>query len=212
MDLGLGNLIELKRRLLPATMLTQTTYDAAVAQVGRGVAGLFDKHCNRQFARATGAIDYFSADRTTYIASRYPIESVVGISQREGSADAWPTEDTSLIFNADYSAGLLQFGAPLGSHLSQCRLTYTGGYWYDTSETDPPSRTPAAGATLLPDDVKEAWYLQCEAEWQVRDKLGLNLIKTGLGKDEQPTPGLQSLVLIPVVKIILDGHIRFQIT
>lgn len=212
MDLGLGNLIELKRRLLPATMLTQTTYDAAVTQIGRGVAGLFEKFCNRQFARLAGAVDQFSGDRTSYITARYPLETITTLEQRDTISTGWVVQSLDLIINRDDSAGLLQFGAVLGSYLSQCRLTYTGGSWFDTSETDPPSRTPPAGATLLPDDVKEAWFLQCEAEWQVRDKLGTNLLKAGGGEAALLGLSLPGLDLIPIVKTKLAGHRRFQIT
>lgn len=211
MDLGLGNLIELKRRLLAATMLTQTTYDSAITAIGRGVAGAFDKHCNRQFARLAGAVDQFSADRMSYTLARFPLETLTTIEQRDDVAGGWVAQTVNdVVVNRDDAAGLLHFGTTLGSHLSQVRVTYTGGYWYDTAETE--DTTQPLGSTKLPYDVKEAWYLQCEAVWAVRDKIGSGLVKTGGGDAALLGLSLPGLDLIPLVKQILAGHTRYQIT
>jgi hypothetical protein len=205
MDLALGNLIELKRRILPATMLTQTTYDAAITAIGRGVAGLFDKHCNRKLGRLSGAQDQFSADRLSYTLERYPVESITTIEQRDTLDGGWETLAADTIINQDLTAGLLHFGTSLGSYLSQVRITYVGGYWYDTAETE--DTTLPTGATRVPYDVKEAWFLQCQEVWDKRDKLGVSLVSA---PDAQSK--LSALELIPQVKQLLQGHIRFQMT
>lgn len=206
MDLGLGNLIELKRRLLAATMLTQTTYDSAITAIGRGVAGAFDKHCNRQFARLAGAVDQFSADRVSYTLSRYPLETLTTVEQRDDLNAGWVAQTVNdLVINRDDAAGLLQFGTTLGSHLSQVRITYTGGYWYDTAETEDTAQP--VNSTKLPFDVKEAWFLQCQEIWDKRDKLGLSLVAA---------PDVQSKVaaieFAPIVQKMLAGHVRYQLT
>ncbi len=212
MDLGLGNLIELKRRLLAATMLSQTTYDGTITQIGRGVAGLFDKHCNRKFARLVDAVDQFSADRTSYIVERYPIEDIGLWQQRDDIATGFQEIDGEPTINRDESAGLLQFGDVLGSYLSQVRVTYTGGYWYDTTE-DATGVKPAA-ATQLPHDVKEAWFLQCQEVWDKRDKLGISLIaKPEVESKIASMRFISSITDAPtVVQALLEKHRRFQIT
>ncbi len=209
-DLALGNLIELKRRLLPATLLTQTTYDETITAIGRGVAGLMDKKCNRKFARSTAAQDQFSADRLSYVVERFPVESITTIEIRDNIDAGWVTQDSSLILNRDDAAGLIHFGTIIASHLAQVRLTYSGGYWYDTAETE--DTALPSGATRVPYDVKEAWYLQCESVWQVRDKLGTNILSAGGGGGALLGMSLPGLDLIPMVKQILGGHQRFQMT
>jgi hypothetical protein len=206
MDLGLGNLIELKRRLLPATMLAQTTYDGAVAQIGRGVAGLFDAHCNRQFARLAGAVEQFNAERMNYILSRYPIETITTVEERSDMTSGWiALAVTDLIQNRDDSAGLLQFASVQGIYLDQIRVTYTGGYWYDTTEDG--TGVQPVGSTLLPYDVKEAWFLQCQEIWDKRDKLGLSLI----AKPETDS-AVGKMQLTEITKTMLQGRIRYQMT
>lgn len=206
MDLGLGNLNELKRRLLPATMQSQTTYDTAIASTGRGVAGLFDSYCNRKFARLAGAQDQFTADRRVWTTQRYPVEVVTGLEMRDTLQTDWRTLVVNeLIINYDLSAGLIQFGAMLGIYLTHLRLTYTGGYWYDTSEDG--SGVMPVGATALPGDVKEAWFLQAAEVWDKRDQIGLSLIT----KPEEWTT-VSKIDLAQIVRQMIDGYRRMQIT
>jgi hypothetical protein len=206
MDLGLGNLIELKRRLLPATMLAQTTYDGTVAQIGRGVAALFDAHCNRKFARLAGAVEQFNAERMSYILSRYPVETVTTVEERSDMTSGWiALAITDLVENRDDSAGLLQFASIQGIYLDQLRVTYTGGYWYDTTEDG--TGVQPGGSALLPYDVKEAWFLQCQEIWDKRDKLGLSLIAK-----PETNSAVGKMQLSEITKTMLQGRLRYQMT
>lgn len=206
MDLILGNLAALKRRLLPSTMLAQATYDAVITQIGRGVGSLFDRHCNRELVRVAGAVDQFSADRMSWVLRRYPVESITSIEARSSMTDGWVAlSPNDVIRNRDDEAGLVRFGAVQGDESSELRITYTGGYWVDTSEDGSAVQPP--GATALPFDLVEAWYLQCEAAWGSRDKLGAGLVKDS--NREAPILGLD---IVPKVKRILEKHVRMQIT
>src|SRR6185503_741 len=91
MNLGLGNLDELKRHLLSESMRAQTDYDAKITAIGRGVAGQFDKYCNRSFERAVDAKAEFNSDRDHYYLPRYPIESITSVEQRTTLAEGWVT-------------------------------------------------------------------------------------------------------------------------
>lgn len=205
-NLGLGNLIELKRRLLPATMLTQSTYDATVTQIGRGVAVSFDSFCNRHFERVAGAVDQFSADRIGWVLRRFPVEVITSIEVRDDVAAGWIAHEiNSIVEGRDDEAGILKFGSTQGVHLSDVRVTYTGGYWFDIEEDL--AGTQPAGSTLVPDDVKEAWFLQSAHIWDIRDKLGVSLISDPNAKSK-----LATLELIPEVEQILRSRIRYQIT
>jgi hypothetical protein len=211
MNLGLGNLIELKRYLLAGSLVGGADYDRAITAIGKGVAGLFNKHCNRVFERAAGAVDQFSADRRLWITRRYPIETIASIEQRDTMQGGWVALTLNdVIMNRDDAVGIIKFGAVQGSHQSEMRLTYTGGYWFDSTEADPPSEVPPGGATLLPGDVKEAWYLQCAEVWEKKDKLGTSI--TGSGGATFVAQLLAGLTLVPLVKEKLAGYIRYQVT
>lgn len=207
MNLGLGNLIELKRQLLPATLLTGTTYNAAITAIGSGVARQMDKHCNRIFERSAAAIDTFTADRDTFTVRRFPLELVSKIEQKD-VAGTWTQLSLSSVIaypNDPEENGMIQFTGPLGNYTSIVRVTYTGGYWFDTDESE--AGTMPTGATKLPDDVKLAWFLQCREIWSKMDKVGVTL-----SSEPDKAQVLTKLDLIPEVKDILSGYIRYQMT
>jgi len=209
MNLGLGNLIELKRYLLVTPgLVAGTDFDAAITAIGKGVAKLFDKSCVRSFERVVGAVDQCSADRRIWIVRKYPLESIASVEQRDSMAGGWQALTVNdVILNRDDGIGLLKFGAMQGTHLSQLRITYTGGYWFDTSEDG--SGVVPVGATQLPDDVKEAWFLQCAEVWAKKDKLGKSITKDDTTFVSQL---LMSLDLVPLVEQTLNGHMRYQLT
>jgi hypothetical protein len=209
MDLGLGNLIELKKQVLPPVMQAQTAYDLLIQAIGIGVAKRFDKLANRKFARVVNDTCSFSADCDHFHLPRYPLESVSLIEQRDSIQTGWFTRDASTIMQMRESSGMIAFGGTLGSYFSTLRVTYTGGYWYDTSEDG--SGTLPSGATKLPDDVKLAWYLQCRKVWQSIDKLGTKILQGESGPGTV-TDSLAALEIVPDVKGILGGYMRYQMT
>lgn len=136
MDLGLGNLTQLKAHLLNEALRSSTTYDAALAALGKGVAARFEGHCNRLFGRVVGGTHECSAARDHVVLPRYPVESVSAISLRETMAAGWVDQGTvsDIIENISESSGLVHFGSQLSALSSaRLRLTYTGGFWYPTS-------------------------------------------------------------------------------
>ncbi len=204
MDLGLGNLIELKRQLLPVALLGDTDYDARITALGRGVASQFERVCNRKFARLVGAVDIFSADRDHWTLTRYPLETITTVELRSDLAAGWVVQ-TGAIQMQDELAGLISFGQAVGTHRTQYRVTYTGGFWYDTAETEDTAQP--AGSTLLPYDLKHAWYLQCQHAWAKMDKQGQSLA----GEPEKWS-ALGDLQIIPDVVNLLNPHRRMMLT
>lgn len=206
MDLGLGNLITLKRHLLAASLQAGTTYNTVIADLGKGVAKQFDKHCNRLFARAASGTDEFSADRGHWITRRYPIESVSAVDIRSDIVTGWVSQTVNnVITNRDDGAGLLFFGGQLGYAQAVVRVTYTGGYFIETDEGE--ATAVPAGATAIPDDVTLAWKLQCREVWNKFDKLG-----AGISQAPDVSTVLANLKLIPQVEAMLALHRRLQIT
>lgn len=207
MDLGLGNLVELKRHLLAAGLVTGTTYDTVVTAIGKGVAMSFDCYCNRKFARLVGDVEIFSADRTHYFLRRAPVESVSAVALQDDTVSGWQAQTVNdVIINREDASGQIIFGTVLGVEMTKVKVTYTGGFWYDTTE-DATGVQPS-GSTLLPQDVKLAWLLQCQQIWNSRDKLGSSIAAS-------PTDGqvdMGGLELIPQARMILDRYKRYQMT
>jgi hypothetical protein len=211
MNLGLGNLIELKRQLLAADLVSGDDWDAKIEAIGKGVAGLLQRHCNRLFERVAGAQDFFTADRRSWVAARFPVESISAVDQQDTVLTGYVTLGAvnSVVVTWDAPSGLVEFGDVLGNYTSLVRLTYTGGYWFDTTEDG--SGVQPVGSTLVPDDLKLAWHLQCKKVWEVYDPIGRGLAKTG-NEGQLLGLSLAGLELLPQARELLQPHLRFQIT
>lgn len=186
---GLSTLAHLKSRILPeaAAAIDETTYDAALTQLGLAAAARMERHCNRSFARAVAAADEFSASCQSVTLRRYPVESIASVQLK----------DTSLALSTcevDYSlaaaAGVVDFPATPGTASERLVITYTGGYWLDPLTTE----TLPAGATALPDDLLETWLAEVQLQAEARglfEAIGLRAPKdadkarklTGLSED-----------------------------
>lgn len=180
MDAGLSNLATLKARLLPSSLTGGTTQDNRILQIGRGVAGAFASFCNRDgWLRATGLTTEFTADRGHWIVPRLPLETVTAVDQKDSEADGFVTLGAvnDVVETIDKKSGLVHFGSMLGDAESFVRITYTGGYWWDTTEDS--TGVMPSGATALPYDLQEAWLLQCQRTWDTLDKQGANVVSQG---------------------------------
>jgi hypothetical protein len=228
MNAGLSNLDTLKKHLLSPNQKGDTTFDPMILAIGLGMAGLIDTFCNRVMAYWENERITFSGDRPHYYLTRFPIVSISAVEMRYFiSDDRSNITGEPLAWNQE--TGLLHFGYTLGRNPLQVRVTWIGGFWYQTLEpddanylvcdspTDPgfPAALPAAiqaldpvdqKKSLLPASIKSAWLLQCQQVWSMRDKLGLSMIdKPG----EQAN--LSDLALIPLAKMMLQPYIRYQL-
>jgi hypothetical protein len=216
MNIGLGNLTELKGQLLAASLRSDTNYDAVITGIGLGMANLFDRYCNRTFCRTVGKQDVFSADRRHWYLSAYPVETITGNEKCDDLKDGFvsfplPPDGSSLIQQSQLDQGYIMFISIQGYYFSRIRITYTGGYWFDPSDPSDPSysgpQTMPAGATLLPAAVKSAWYLQCQQVWKRIDKLGAQISENPEGQTT-----LDNMELAPMVKQLLRPFKRMQMT
>ncbi len=162
MDAGFSNLAWLKRRLLLAADAAGSGYDEAVAALGLGVAAYFEVECGRNFARAEG--DTYQCDPRNGFAvlPRYPLEDVTKLELRSGAAGDW-MEQTAAALNFNRETGVATFYDIAFTRGDVARLTYTGGYWWDTSEDS--TGTMPSGAEALPHALLLAWTNACKFIW-----------------------------------------------
>jgi hypothetical protein len=214
MNIGLGNLSELKAQLLAASLRDDTNYDAAITGIGLGVANLFDQFCNRTFARTVNKQDVFSADRRHWYLKAFPVESIAANEKCDDLKDGFvafplPPDGASLIQQTQLDQGYIMFISIQGYYFSRIRITYTGGFWFpilEPADAGYPDTIPA-GAALLPAAVKTAWYLQCQQVWKRLDRLGAQI-----AQDPEGQTALDSMELTPFVKQLLGPFKRMQIT
>jgi hypothetical protein len=214
MNIGLGNVTELKGQLLAASLRSDTNYDAVITGIGLGVANLFDQYCNRTFCRTAGKVDTFSADRRHWYLNCYPVEQITAVAKCDDQADGFvasplPPDESSLIQQMQLDQGYIMFIAIQGYFFSRIRVTYTGGYWFPILEPPDagyPDAQPA-GSALLPAAVKTAWYLQCQHIWKRLDKLGAQIAQDPEGQTAQ-----DKMELTPMARQLLNPFKRMQIT
>ena len=204
MNAGLTNLKTLKTHLLAEKLREDTSYDDALTALGLGVAAAFERYCNRKFARVEDDTDIFSAQRTIWVLPRYPLESVDEIAFKFAGQTDWTDQSSTLLLNVNNASGMVHFGGLLGGPDDYVRLTYTGGYWWNTNEDT--EDTIPTGATALPDDLKLAWLLQCKKTWESYDANGTRIAREA-AKNAAPSM-LVDLELIPAVTAMLAQHRR----
>jgi hypothetical protein len=179
-DLGLGNLATLKGYLQSQSLAARSDFDMQLSLSGRSVASAFDRFCNRRFKRTVNESETFTSDRDHWILNRYPVESISLVEQKFTDSEGFLAIETNdLIRHLDNEAGTIWFGAEWGWRDNIIRVTYTGGYWFSTNENTLPTDSnygadKPSGAAILPDDILTAWLIQCQHEWDLRDKLGLS--------------------------------------
>lgn len=210
MNLGLGNLATLKGQLLAAGLQASTDYDAQLAALGKGVAATFERLCNRTFGRVAAGTYETQANRDHLVLPRYPVEAITAIDLLPEGASVWEALELSTIVSTSNDSGVIIFDIEPGTWRERLRVTYTGGFFFETLEpTDSGYPTAApSGVNVLPDDLRLAWLLQCEHVWRQRDVLG-----TAIASEKKPTtPPLLEAKLIPLVDDVVRAYRRLSLT
>ena len=156
--------------------------------------------------RATDVTEDCAGGTDILVLSHYPIESVASIGLQEAGESVFTTQ-TEIVDNIQHKAGIVWLATELGTRRALIRATYTGGYWYDPS--DDGTGTLPTGATLLPADLKEAWFLACRTIWTSLDIKGVVHTGAKLPGYEFINTRIASLEMPPVVKAALEKHRRF---
>ena len=205
MDLILGNLAILKAFVLPETERAETTWDAALQVIGKGIAGSMEKYCNRHFPRAVDATYICSAARSALVLDRYPVEVISSLEILFDQGDTWENI-TDMIRNNDLGSGMIYLIGTQGRNSARLRVTFTGGYYVDTTEDG--SGVQPAGSTELPGDLQFAWLTQCAHLWSLRDNVGAASLIAERSKYHAPAK-LADSNLVPAVQDVLNQYRRF---
>lgn len=182
--------------------ITASTENTLLTNLLELATGIFNRHCNRVFARSESATDEFDADHCELNLSRPPLESVSAFALKTREADGWVTQtDVDYIARKTPGGCILSLTSPLGSFRERLRVTYTGGYVL-------PGTAVGSGQTALPDEVEHACVEQVAFWYQNRTKLGLSSASDQgvvfVGGIQQPPP------LLAHVQAALRAHVRWN--
>ena len=196
MNLTLGTLLKLKTWLLNPDLVAKTTYDASIAQLGRGIAAQFEGYCGRKFARAERT-RMLAGHLCNFVLFAYPVEGVPVVEMNNGGGEYQPAQGHLEKFLPE--SGVVWLSS---TDAVLRRVTWTGGYWFD--ETEDSSGACPDGATPLPEALHFAWLQQCAHTWAKRQKLGTPINSTVSTAEVQQA-------LIPEVQATLNNYRRFNL-
>ena len=187
-------------------MIADPQFDFVIQLLGLGVASTFEQFCQRKFCLSS-TVESFGADRVQFILSRTPLLSLDKIEFKQDESTGFVTKDLTFLRTIDQDNGIIYLpdDNDPGDYWSIVRFTYTGGYWWEMLEPDDdayPSQN-ATNAAVLPDDLKQAWLLQCQSLWSQRDKLGL-----GITDKPEAQTAVAKIELIPLVKQLLGNYVK----
>ena len=227
MNAGFSNLTSIKAQMLAANQQAKTDWDAKIAAIGKGVAGSFEKFCNRKFMRVAAQQDVFGADRSQFLLARYPVEPPITtvefkldeptgwVVQPQGPVNTLQSQSALVFRSLDAVAGVVYFPeeSDCGPYWSQLRFTYTGGYFWEQLEpvdVGYPTAVPPT-ANLLPNELLFAWQMQCRKVWEAIDKIGSKILTVG-SNARQVQEVMAGLDLVPEVREILSSYVRYEFT
>lgn len=218
MNTGFSNLDTLKQHLLAPALRPTVTYDVQLADLGLGIARQIENFCNRKFSRLA-EVEIQAADRVRFMLRRFPVETVSLVELKLAEATGWKTLDAppwNILQTIDQQSGILIFpdGNDVGPDYAQVRFTYTGGFWWELDEPDDDTypNTMPAGATVLPDDLRYAWLLQCKHVWQTIDPRGVKIVGEGDKTRVVPQQVFGDMDFIPQVVSALRKYQRLNLT
>ena len=214
MNAGFSNLATLKAYLLGGALNAANNYDTLISSIGLGVAGAFEQYCGRKFGYLAGATEVFPADRTEFILTRVPLQTVTGWAVKWNEADGWQPRDLAKIDFINLKNGIItpHVQHDVGPWHAQVQFTYTGGFWWpqlDSGDAGYPDTLPA-GATPLPNDLQLAWQMQCHDVWKKKDKFGQSV-----QSDDETIVRISAANLmnkmLPEVESMLSQHLRYSL-
>lgn len=138
--------------------LAEADDDVLLRRMITNVSSLFDRHCNRLFARVESDSYEFPAMQRTVIAPRFPVEWVGIVQVRDNTRSAWRTAS---VLCRSGAGGVITLNVAPGTEEQTARVLYTGGYVL-------PGTTAEEGQTALPGDVEEAAIQQTVFLYQNR--------------------------------------------
>ena len=180
-------LTTLKDWLLAESLRADYKWDDVITAIGTGVAGAFDRYCNRTIAYTVGAKDTFRGNLECYVLSAYPILEITSVELQQGLATGFVLQTlNSVVEDVDLESGVLKLSSSLADSQAQIRVTYTGGYWYYTSTYTTLPTGDGGTATALPDALVRAFRIQCKKDFEEFDKIGLKILEQQKSEKNYP--------------------------
>lgn len=182
------------------TETSNTTDDAAIQDMIRGVSGQFDTYADRIFLlNSSDATETFSSFGRYLSVPRFPIVSVTSVKE---ASDYDFSSATSLTVNDAYrvvndKGYIYRLAASWSSGPDENQVVYKGGYVG-------PGATVSAGETALPNDIREAAIMQVQFVLNRRGDVGLTAVSsTGMSITK-----FSAMDLLPLVKKTLNMYRR----
>jgi hypothetical protein len=195
----LTQLLTVKDRL----KITDVIDDDYLTGLINAASDLFDRHCNRKFARGEALYQEFRGDELEVALERYPIEAIVGFELKRTEDDDWQDcNDPAYVVRFDC---IVSLQTALGTSFDQARVTYVGGYVL-------PGTTPEEWQTALPADVEQACIEQVAFWYRNKDLTGLSSASGQAGSISFDAKSVVApLHLLPVVQATLEKYRRIQL-
>lgn len=185
-------------------MATRRDFDASLTALGLGVVEMIEGFCNRKFAFGSDTHEE-EASRVVISVPRYPVAEWSGVDLRDTPGDEW-SDISSSVTRYESTSGIIYFRHSPGNDIQSLRVTYTGGFWWDTSE-DEPELMPE-GAKPLPYALCSAWVMQVQAIAETRDLFGTQAA-TAAQKAANKNAYRPEAELLPMVEVMLRPFRRF---
>lgn len=200
----LSSLTKLKQAILPDSMRASTMWDDTLTALGLGVADAIETHLDRKLGYVVGDTSLCDAQRIAVSVPRYPVAAWTAVDLQTTPEGTWDDVRAS-VSRYMSNAGMLLFRTPPGDEFATLRVTFTGGFWWDTTE-DASGEMPS-GATALPASLFTAWSMQIQAHCNALDLFGAQSGKDVLGSASNLLTNAESF--IPAVISLLKPHRRF---
>lgn len=204
MDAGFSSLAKLKQHIWPQNWQEVDVADDQLVALGLGIRGLFESFCGRPFVRTAGAVETFPADTACIQLALTPVETLTSVELQTERDGSWTNITTDV--QRLSKAGVVTLAAQAGTAGETLRVTFTGGYWWDTTENH--SGSLPSGATAIPPAVQFAWFIQCKAVWA---SMETDSVKAAMQTGN--LTALSNLIngakLVPVVETMLTPFRRF---
>lgn len=204
MNAGLSSLAKLKTAVLPDSMRSSAMWDDTLVALGLGVAEAIEQHLDRRLAWMVGDTVESDAQRVIISVPRYPVTEFTAVDLQATPTSFWENIG-GLVTRYAKSSGLVCFGRPPGDEASTIRVTWSGGFWWDTEEEG--GGEQPEGSTLLPAALFSAWAMQVQAHCNAMDIFGAQAGKEILGSASNLLVNAEAL--IPAVVTMLKPFRRF---
>lgn len=183
--------------------ITDVIDDDYLTGLINAASDLFDRHCNRKFARGEALTQEFRGDEVEVSLERYPIEVVIGFELKSTEDADWQDcTDPAYVIRFDC---IVSLETALGRSFDQARVSYTGGYVL-------PGTTPESWQTALPADVEQAALEQISFWYRNRNMTGLSSASGSSGSVGFDAKSVVApLHLLPVVQATLEKYRRIQL-